>query len=254
MKKLSKIIQEELGAFINEASIDKDGNLIGMEDDQLVDFKSFPPSVLKTLDGEYFGYDNNFDWNTTQDYYHKNNDQDGFTEFLKRNKSEQFKKNIGKLITYTIQDMILKRKQYIAKRKLHDFEELIIPAFGNEILCGKLSEYEYNVLMNSNATIEDLERGFKEAKEIVDQYGNIDYSKINKTDRLKIDDQVNWFNFERYVEKHPEYRKAFEEWERLINEDSEIGFKSTHAYRETTPYDRIKELRDFLINYRNTKM
>lgn len=254
--KLVELIKKELNSIkINEAYIDKDGNLIDMNfakepvnNASLVDFKSFPPSVLKTLENEYFGYDDNFDWNKKQDEY-KNNPE-GFTEYRKRNKSKQFKKNIGKLINYTIQDMILKRKQYIAKKKLNDFEQLIIPAFGNEILCQKLSRYEEEVLMNPNATVEDLERGFKEAKQIVDQYGNIDYSKLEKGS-LKVDDQVNWANFERYVEQHPEYRPSFEEWKRLMNEEAELSFRPTHAYRETTPYEKIKELRDFLIDYRN---
>ena len=261
LKYIKDLILEEIFRIkINEAYIDKDGKLIDMDfasDNKLgngngngngnVDFKSFPPSVLKTLENEYFGYDNNFDWNKKQDEFRNN--PEGFNEFRKRNKSEQFKKSIGKLITYTIQDMILKRKQYIAKKKLHDFEQLIIPAFGNDILCQRLSKYEEEVLMNPDATIEDLERGFREAKQIVDRYGEIDYSKLEKGS-LKVDDQINLANFERYVGKHPEYRPAYEQWKKLMEEESEISFKPTHAYRETTSYEKIKELRDFLIDYR----
>ena len=83
---IRKIISEEI-LKLNEAYIDKDGNLVDM-DYNLVDFKSFPPSVLKTLDNEYSNYQYNFDWNSKQDEYR--DDPEGFTEFLGKNKKANY--------------------------------------------------------------------------------------------------------------------------------------------------------------------
>jgi len=242
---IRKIISEEI-LKLNEAYIDKDGNLVDM-DYNLVDFKSFPPSVLKTLDNEYSNYQYNFDWNSKQDEYR--DDPEGFTEFLGKNKSEQFLKNINNIIRMTIQDMIIKKRQVLAKKKLNDFEDLIIPAYGNKILSQRLTKYEELVLMNPDATPESIERGFIEAKNLIDKDGNINPLKTELSTIFRGGD-VNLPAFERFVEKHPEYRKSFDRWKKLLDDDTNLMLKELNAFRESTSYERIKELRDFLINYK----
>ena len=266
MKKSTKKRLFEVMRYINpdlnEAYVDDSGNLKDFDTDQsadssnsnnLVDFESFPPSVIKTLDNEYGDYSYNFDWNEKSDEFR--DIPNGFNDFIKKNKSESFLKNINNIIKKTTQDMILIKKQDISEKKLKAFEELIIPALGDDILLRKLSVYEANVLMNPNATGEDIERGFKEAKNIMDSSGNIDQSKVNQADFfLNDDDVVNIAEFERYIKKNPEHKGIYDDWRKLFDDNIELMLKELHAFRSSTSIERIRELRNFLINYRDTKL
>src|SRR5690606_38530500 len=103
-------------------------------------FEEFPKDVLKTLEDEYgHYYKMNFDWNKKQDEF-KNNPQQ-FQSWMKQNQSEEFLKNLDTLIRKTREDLITKRKQINAKKALKDFEELIIPVLGNEVLVEPLTEF-----------------------------------------------------------------------------------------------------------------
>ena len=57
------------------------------------------------------------------------NNPKGFKEWLKNNESEEFIKNLDKLIQKTRQDLILLIKIKNADNVLSDFEELIKPVY-----------------------------------------------------------------------------------------------------------------------------
>ena len=250
-------VMRYLNPDLNEAYIDDSGNLKDFDTDddtsyQGINIETFPPNVKKTLEDEYGDFSHNFDWNTKQDEYEGRGEE--FQKWFKKNTNEQLYKNIDDIIRKTTQDMILIKKQEIAKKKRKAFEELIIPALGNDILLRKLSEFEANVLMSPSATIESIEKGFKEAKNIMDAEGNIDSSKLTTDMVTGINDDniVNIAEFQNYIKKNPEYRGIYDDWMKLLDDDHELMLKELHAFRNSTGIESIRELRNFLIKYRDT--
>lgn len=246
---MKTFIQTTIRKYLTEAYVDKNNNLIDFRFKDLVDFDSFPESVRQTLDDEYGNYTNNFDWNEKQDEFRGN--PEGLKKWFEKNKSEAFLKNINNIIRMTTQDMILIKKQKIAQLKLKSFEELIIPSLGNDVLVLKLSKFEEDILMDPNATIKSIENGFKEAKNIIDSDGSINQRKIQMS-QLFTGDDINIPAFENFIKKNPEYQSAFNDWKRLFDEEMELSFKELNAYRDTTPIQKIRELRNFLINFKKT--
>jgi hypothetical protein len=246
------IIDQTIKKYINEAYIDASGNLTDFKPDEDtsyngIDVESFPPSVKKTLTDEYGDFQfSNFDWNRKQDEFRGRGDE--FQKWFRKNSNEQLYKNIDNIIKNITQDMILLKRKKIANHKLTAFEELIIPALGNDILMNQLSEYEADVLLNPYATPESLKKGFEEAKNIIDKSGNIDSRKITKSNLFQGEDIVNIANFREFVGKNPQYKGIYNDWEKLFNDTTKIDNLELHAFRSSTPIEKMRELRNFLID------
>ena len=215
---------------------------------ELVDFDSFSKKIRDTLKNEYGQYyQHNFDWNTKQNEFIKN--PKGFSDWLKRNESEEFLKNINNIIQKIRQDLILLHRKKIAAKALDAFEELIIPVLGNDVLCEPLTKFMETVLLNPDLRAEDFEKAYQEAKNIIDAEGNIDQDKITPS-TLFDKDNINIAKFERFVKKNPEYAGVFKDWKRLFDKDIELTLIPLNAFRSSTPYENIKELYYFLIDFK----
>jgi tetratricopeptide (TPR) repeat protein len=214
-----------------------------------VNFKSFPKEVLDTLKNEYgHYYQSNFDWNSKQDEFM--DDPEGFHEWYRKNQSDEFIKNLDKLITKTRQDLILLTRKRNAQKTLESFEELIKPALDNSVLTKPLSKFLEFAYLNLH-TKEELERAYQEAKNIIDPDGSIDYAKTTPSE-IFVGGDINYPAFEYFVEKHPEYMGVFKDWKKLFFLDNELSTTDLNAYRDSTPYEKIKALYDFLVKYRNS--
>ena len=213
-----------------------------------VDFGEFPEDVLKTLNDEYghvFAF--NFDWNEKQDEYM--DDMPGFSEWLKQNSKEEFIKNLDKLITLTRKDLILLKRKELAKEALRYFEELIKPTLGKDVLTEPLSKYMEIALMN-NHNLKDIEKAFRDAKNIIDSDGSINQLKTTPS-KIFIGGDINEPAFERFVKENPEYQGVYNDWKKLSDKEIDLILTPLNAFRDTVGYDRIKKLHDFLIGYRN---
>jgi len=231
---------------LNEAIVGVDGELSGMESNI---FDEFPDDVLKTLEDEYgYMYSHNFDWNSksrefTSSDPNKAYDAPAFNKWVEKNKQDEFMKNLDRVISAVRSDLLLMKRTELMKKKLDAFEELIKPVFGNHITGNVLTKFEEDVLMDPNATIESIERGFAEAKNIIDQYGNIDSSKMEKS-TLFTGGDINIPNFERFVIANPEYRKTFDIWNKLHDEYLDLYLTKKNAFRGYT-YEPLRKLYDF---------
>ena len=215
---------------------------------KLVDFSSFPSDVLETLQNEYGHYYlNNYDWNTKQDEFI--DDGKAFREWGKQNASDEFLKNLNKIIHKIRQDLIVLIKLRCAKKVLADFEDLIKPTLGNEVLVEPLSKYmEYALLHLDN--IKDLEEAYQNSKNIIDSDGSINMSKITPSDLFN-GDEISLVNFENFAKKNPEYMGVFKDWEKLFNIEIELSLTQLNAFRDTTSYEKIRNLYDYLIQYKS---
>jgi len=212
-----------------------------------VDFDTFPKEILETLKNEYgHYYQSNFDWNTKQDEFM--DDSEGFHKWWKNNQSEEFIKNLDKLIQKTRQDLILLKRQENAKRALEYFEELIKPALGSSVLTKPLSRFLEFSIFNLH-TKEEIEKAYREAKNIIDSDGSINYAKISPSE-IFVGGDINYPAFEYFAEKNPEYMGVFKDWEKLFLLYSDLSSAELNAYRNSTPYEKIKALYDFLVQYR----
>jgi hypothetical protein len=102
--------------------------------------------------------------------------------------------------------MILLKRRKIAEMKLKAFEELIIPILGDEIVSRRLTKFEEDVLLNPYATLEEIKRGFEQAKHMVGDDLETSIVKSELSDIFRGGD-VNLSAFERFIEKHPEKKK-----------------------------------------------
>lgn len=233
---------------LDEAVIGVDGQLSGVESDI---FDEFPDDVLKTLEDEYGNlYKHNFDWNSKSDEFRRSDgfDSVGFSLWRNRNKQSEFMKNLDKIISAVRSDLLLMKRTDLLKRKLDAFEELIKPVFGKHITGDVLTKFEESVIMDPDATIESIERGFAEAKNIIDQYGNIDSSKLEKS-TLFTGGDINIPNFERFVAANPEYKKTFDIWDKLHDDYLDLYLTRKNAFRGYS-YDPLRRLYDYLIKYK----
>lgn len=210
-------------------------------------FNSLPAHIREILLEEYREFFvPNFDWNSTQDKF-KNN-QRGFTEWIKENRIIGFDNNLDILITKLREDLIHIRRSKIADKALEYFEDLVKPTLGDEVLVGPLSKFAEIALLGSH-TIRELDGAFAEAKNIINSDGSIDQLKITQS-KIFIGDDISLPNFERFVQKNPEYQGVFDDWKKLFDRTIELSIKGLNAYRNSTPYDTIKEVYDYLIKYR----
>lgn len=217
--------------------------------ENLVDFDKFPKEALKTLIDEYFHYfKNNFDWNSKQDEF---NTYSEFTDWVDENEKEEFLNNLNLLIRKTRQDLILIKKRKLSEKALEYFEELIKPTLGNEVLTDVLSVYLQNVILNPNLNIRELDKEYENTKKIIDSDGNLNQDKLTQS-KIFTGENINLPNFERFVEKNPEYRGVFDDWKKLFDKDIELTLKSLNAFRNSTSYNSIKKLYDFLIDYKKS--
>jgi hypothetical protein len=231
------------------------------ENHNYIDYDSIPENILKTLESEYgHYYMGNFDWNKQLEFFNKGSfDGKGWKEWLENNKREEFTKNIDKIITYIRQDLILKIKQRNADKVLNNFEELITPVLGDEIKIGPISKYLEIALLtigSNNTDINyvnrELTKAFNDAKSIIDPSGSINHSKITQSEIFS-GDEISLPNFERFVQKNPEYKGVFDDWKKLFDKHIELSLVEPNAFRSSVPYSAFKELYNFLINLRKNK-
>lgn len=232
-----KIIREEIEDFHKENT------------HKLVDFDAFPPEVRKTYDNEYIQYSPNWGniWNEKQDEFRDN--PQGFKDWYERANSEQFLKTLDDVIRKTTQDMILLKRKETTKLKLVAFEELIIPVLGDEVLSQRLTKYEEKVLMNPDATPESIRQGFRDAKHMIGDDLETSLAKSKLSD-LFLGDDINIPAFEDYIKKHPEKQKTYDTWKKLFDDNLELILTDLNAFRNSTPIEKIRNLRNFLINYK----
>lgn len=177
---------------------------------------------------------NDFDWN-------EESKRENFREWLSDFEKKQFNKNLPKVIKEVKEDIALLKEKELSNAKLKDFEELIIPTLGNSVLVPILSEFEASVLFDPNATVESIEKGFREAKNIIDEDGSLNMSKINSSklsDLLNEDRGISLPAFKDFVEKNPDYKGVFDAWKKVLDKNIELTLKETNAFRSPS----IKEL------------
>ena len=236
--------------FIKESYVDSNGNL-NLEENI---FDEFPEDVLKTLSDNYsYMYKTNFDWNKkTREFKssdpNKAYDAKAFSEWMDKYEQTEFVKNLNDIISAVRSDLLLLKRRKMAKRKLELFEELIKPVFGYNITGDALTKFEEEIIMNPYATIEEMEKAFKDAKNTIDEEGNIDYSKIEKS-TIFVEGEINIPKFENFVKENPQYKKTFDTWYKLFNEETELMLKRTNSHHITN-YKDLRKLYDFLIKYK----
>ena len=228
-------------------------------DSKYFDFHTLPEDIKKTLFDEYDNYSHKtYDWNTKSDEL----SSEEFTKFLYDNENQSIMDNIDDIILKTTKDMILLKKMDLAEKKFKAFEELIVPVLGNEVLIPILTRFQQRVLLDTNATPESIQKGFEDAKNIINKDGDLDYDKI-ETDLVKDvkhpldlnygDRGISLPGFEEFVSKNPEYQGVFNDWKKLFNEYSYYDSEDLNAYRNSTPIGEIRKLRNALIKIKKSK-
>lgn len=205
---------------------------------------NLPDDIRSTLEEYSHFYVPRFDWNKMTDKHGED-----FNDWLETHEEQGFKENIDTLIEKTRQDLIIHKKRQIAERALEKFEELIIPVLGNRALIKPLSKFEVDALLYIN-DIEELNKTFTKAKDIIDKHGDIDKSKIETSDIFGRD-IISLPNFERFVEENPDFKGVFEDWKKLFDRMVELSLEDLNAFRSSTTYNDIKKLYDYLIKIRN---
>jgi hypothetical protein len=116
---------------------------------------------------------------------------------------------ILELINYDIQ-LINKERQL--KDELVDFEELLVGAFGDDILLKDLSQRDMEKIMNPYADLKDFGKDVDEP--VLGQDGSLSGSH----NRVPLDEPVvNYAKFEAFVEKNPQYKAHYEKWSTMLN-------------------------------------
>lgn len=227
-----------------EAVVDKDGNITGIENDA---FDEFPEHILKTLENYRWFYTNHIDWN-------KKNDElgaEGFNKWYNKEQQISFINKLDYIISLIREDLLILKRRKMAKRKLEYFEELIIPVLGNKITGDSLSKFEEEVLLNPYATVDQLEKGFEEAKKIIDENGDIDSSKIEKS-TIFTGGEINIPKFEEFIKNNPDYKKTYSIWKKLFDEETELMIKKMNSYHIVS-YKELRNLYDYLMEYKKSK-
>jgi hypothetical protein len=212
---------------------------------ELIRIEDFPKNIQKILVdeyGSYFYY--NFDWNTEQDKHGVN-----FNKWCNDHANKEFLKNLDYLIILTGQDLTKIKRREFAQKKLEDFEDLIKDAIDKNLFKLTLKKYEYNLIMYGyDYNGKELQQELAKVKDIFYENGDIDFSKIEEiTINLG---GINLPNFERFVKKNPEYQGIFDEWKKLFDADIDATLTELNAFRDSTPFDKIKELNIFLKSIR----
>ena len=87
------------------------------------------------------------------------------------------------------------------------------------------------------------------AKNIIDADGSINPLKIQLSTIFTGGD-INIPAFENFVNKNPEYQGVFNDWNKLQEDYMALFLKPLNAYRDSTSIDKMRELRNFLIDFR----
>jgi len=177
-----------------------------------------------------FGF-NDFDWN-------EESKRENFREWLSDFEEKQFNKNLPKVIKEVKEDIELLKEKELSDAKLRDFEDLIIPSLGNEALVPILSKFEEDILLDPELTLEQMEEGFRQAKNIIDEDGSLNMRKIETGEILNKEKRISLRGFERFVENNPDYKGVFDAWKKIFDKDIELTLKETNAFRSPS----IKEL------------
>ncbi len=244
---------------LTEMKIDDSGNLQDFEENI---FDEFPEEVLKTLEENYLSYIMNFDWNKVQDSFIDGDkfDSEGFGRWIENHKQSQLKKNINKIISIVRRDMILIKRRKYSEQALRKFEELLLSVFGSDIKGEALSEFEAAALLYAgfmddvDTQIEKIEQAFRDAKKIVDDNGDIDYSKITKS-TLFDGEHMSYPKFERFIEKNPQYKRTYNIWKKLhdkyFNDSYETRLVAYYEY--SIKFEQLYRLYKFLIQLKKEK-
>jgi len=239
--------------FKNLPNLIEDG-MIGEIISNKFSFNNIPDNILKTLRNEYFKYYiGDFDWNNKQDEFTSNTGYDGrgFKEWCDKYEVEGFFKNLNKLIQKVREDLIVLIKKRNADKVLSDFEELVKPVLGNDVLVGPLSKYMEMALLNLHS-IGEINKAFQDAKQIINIDGSLNQSKIEQS-KIFNGDYISFPAFEKFVNNNPEFIKVFNDWKKLFDESMKLSSMELNAFRDSTSYESIKDLYDFLINVRTNK-
>lgn len=236
-----KYIQNKVRKFLNED--------YGIDAENF--FDSFPESVRQTLFDEYGKFRHRFDWNSKQDEF---SDPADFQRWMKVNEKNEFLRELDNIIKMTTQDLMLIKQRRIATNQLKAFEELIIPSLGNGALTPAMSMYEEIVMLSPSLSLKEMEEELRKAKDIIDQDGSIDPLKTTPSELFTGGD-INIPGFERFVKENPEYQGVYNDWKKLHDKDFEMNINTElQAYRDTTSEVRVKELRNFLIQFKQRNL
>ena len=247
---MKNLLNEEISRMrsmmgLNEAEVDANGNLVNLSFNL---FDKFPEDVLETLNTNYFHLFNNFDWNAEQDKFVSANGQfdgKGFKQWIQKHEEEQVLKNLDKIKAAVRHDVIAEYREKMAELKLESFEELLLPVLGDQIAADALTKYEEMVLMNPSVTPEEILRAKDEVLNVVDDNGEVDYSKIQKS-TLFTGGHVDRSKFERFVAQNPEYKKAYNIWMKLNNEHANAMVVKKNYQSSVVDYNKLKKLYNFL--------
>ncbi len=237
-----------------DSFVDDEGNLMDLTTNI---FDEFPDDILNTLNSNYFYlYSTNFDWNKKTREFKSSDpkkayDTIAFSKWREQHEQTEFIKNINKIISAIRQDLLLLKRRKLSKRKLELFEELIKPVFGNHITGDALTKFEEEILLDPHASIESIENAFKEAKNIIDKYGNIDQSKIEKS-TIFIGGEINIPKFEEFIKKNPQYQKTYDIWMKLFDDETNLMLKDLNSHHISN-YNELRKLYHFLIKYREKR-
>jgi hypothetical protein len=195
----------------------------------------FPKDLWKNFKYNYGHiFEHKFDWNREQDKFRKSGEEhnnEAFLDWVDKMDEISFKKNLDKTILALAEDMVqLKRKQ-LAELKLEKFEELILPVFQEEITF-QPSKFLYNKIMGfyNTQTLEELQRAYEEAENIMDKEGNIDHDKITPSGvrYITVD------KFEDFVKKNPQFKTMYDIWSKLNDDNTNFSLKELNAYHIVT--------------------
>ena len=207
------------------------------------DFKGLPEDIKETLFDEYDNYTHKtYDWNEKQDKLGNE-----FGDWLYNHENDVIWFNLNDIIRRVSQDMITLKRQKMVEIKLEAFEKLIKPVIGDAALMPALSKFEEMVLMNTTATPESIQKGFQDAKNIIDVHGNIDHTKIEQSEIFTGGD-INYPAFERFAKNNSEYEGVYNDWKKLFDESTDLMLKDLNAYRSSTSIEQMRDLRNVLID------
>lgn len=241
------MIENNMKQNINE-EIKKIKHMMGLnEEGNLGVFDNFPPELLEFMEDNYSHmYMHNYDWNEMSNYFRDRGEE--FREWRDNKEADEFVKNEAKIITAIRSDLINIRRTKIAKLKLDAYEELLVSLLGNHITGEALTKFQEDVLLDPNATPASIQRGFEQARYIIDQYGNIDQRKI-EISTVFPGGEINYPTFERFVEEYPKYLSTFKIWEGLLNEYHKHDMKNLNGFRiYEGHYKKLRSLYDFLTS------
>ncbi len=217
------------------------------EGENLGVFDNFPPELLEFLESNYSGiYMFNYDWNEMSNYFRNRGEE--FSEWRENKEADEFVKNKSKIISAIRSDLITLKRRKLAKLKLDAYEELLVSLLGNNITGQALTRFEADIIMDPNATVESIRRGFEEAKNILDKFGRVNPDKVELSTVFP-GGHINYPTFERFVEDNPKYLGTYETWDSLHKEYEKHEMKELNGFRlYNGHYKKLRSLYDFLTS------